>query len=347
MSDDGDGGTGDSSSSRQWVAWAWLLAMVVIGSTTATAARVAVRGVPAGLMPPLRFGLAGLCLLPVVGRETLRKLWRSDRARLLAAAALCVPINQTFFLHGTRFAPTTHVALIYAAVPLVVLALAWLSGQERPSRGRLLGIAATVAGIVVIGLGHLWRREPTAPDAPLGDLLEVGAVLAWGGYIAVNKPLVVRHGALPVLVATFLLGALIDLPIAAASWPSRAVLRGIPAASWWALAYLTVVSTTIVLTCQNLALRHFDASQVAAVNNVSPLLTIGWGVLLLGEALTSTLLIGGALTLLGVAWSGRARAGVPCRPGGASDILAGSRPEGVAPEGVGQRWTTAAGSPST
>ena len=97
------------------------------------------------------------------------------------------------------------------------------------------------------------------------------------------------------------------------------------------------------------ALRHFDASQVAAINNVSPLLTIGWGVLLLGEALTSTLLIGGALTLVGVAWSGGSLSGsgAPCRRADASSILAGPRPEAVAQEGIGQRWTTAAGSPST
>jgi drug/metabolite transporter (DMT)-like permease len=45
--------------------------------------------------------------------------------------AFCVPINQAFFLNGARLAPTTHVGLIYALCPMVVLLLAWASGQER------------------------------------------------------------------------------------------------------------------------------------------------------------------------------------------------------------------------
>ena len=45
----------------------------------------------------------------------------------------------------------------------------------------------------------------------LADLLLVGAVLSWGGYIAVSKPLVERHGALPALAATFLVGCLLSV----------------------------------------------------------------------------------------------------------------------------------------
>ena len=37
-------------------------------------------------------------------------------------SAFCVPINQSFFLSGARLAPASHIALIYAACPLVVLA---------------------------------------------------------------------------------------------------------------------------------------------------------------------------------------------------------------------------------
>ena len=60
----------------------------------------------------------------------------------------------------------------------------------------------------------------------LSDLLLVGAVVSWGGYIAVSKPLIVRHGAMPVLAGTFLAGCLhAPLPFAFLAWPSWPTLQ--------------------------------------------------------------------------------------------------------------------------
>src|SRR5262249_52824120 len=82
---------------------AHLALMVVIGSATAPAAKLAVRELPIGLIPVIRFGLAGLCLLPLVWRGgALGRMLREDGGRLLLTSALCVPVNQSFFLNGAR-----------------------------------------------------------------------------------------------------------------------------------------------------------------------------------------------------------------------------------------------------
>src|SRR3954462_13677135 len=118
-----DGGEPESGPGLR--AYLYVALMVLIGSTTAPAARYAVRELPVGLMPLVRFGIAGLCLLPLVtGGGALRRMVREDGRRLLATAAFCVPINQTLFLNGARLVPTSHVGLIYASCPLVVLVLA-------------------------------------------------------------------------------------------------------------------------------------------------------------------------------------------------------------------------------
>lgn len=299
---------------RETGAVVFLGLMILIGSSTATAAKFAVRGLPVGLLPIVRFGGAGLLLLPFAGGgRTLARLIRQDGWRLAAAAALCVPINQAFFLYGTRLAPTTHVGLIYATCPLIVLALACVLGQERLGAGRLFGIVASVSGAAVIGLGNLWDSGSAAAGALRGDLLLIGAVLSWGAYLTLNKPLVDRHGSLAVLAATFLLGAALDLPIALASTPGwgRALADASPSA-WWGLAHLTLIVSPVGLACQNQALRRLEASQVAAVGNAAPALTVLWGVWLLGESLTSAVILGGALTLAGIVWVSRpARQPVP------------------------------------
>ena len=88
-----------------------------------------------------------------------------------------------------------------------MLALATAIGQERPSSGRLLSVLASMAGVAVIAVGNLGDRSPEGRDALLGDLLEVFAVISWGAYLTVGKPLVARYGSLPTLAGTFLVGA--------------------------------------------------------------------------------------------------------------------------------------------
>jgi drug/metabolite transporter (DMT)-like permease len=293
-------------------AYVYVILMVVFGSTTAAAAKIAVAELPVTLVPAARFGMAGLCLLPwVLGRGTLLRMIRNDGLLVLATAALCVPINQGFFLSAARLGPTSHVGIFYATCPLVVLLLAWAMRIERPDRGRLWGVLASVAGIVVIGLGNYWNSGGAAAAevraVVLADLLLVGAVVSWGGYIAVSKPLVERHGAMPALAATCLVGCLLSLPLAVWAWPGFSSFGQVSSSAWLALAILGLFITPMGWAFQNLSLRRFDASQVATFSNGSPFLTVVWGFWLFGELLTPALMVGGALTLGGIYWASRTR----------------------------------------
>ena len=93
------------------------------------------------------------------------------------------------------------------------------------------------------------------------------------------------------------------------AWPP---LSGVSAGAWLGLAYLAVVVSIGGLAFQNLSMRSLDASQVATFGNVAPLLTVLWGYLLFDERTSLIAAAGGALVLLGIAWSGRpARARSP------------------------------------
>lgn len=303
------GGCGQARPGRNPGAYLVLLVMVLVGSSTALISKFALRELPVELLPLVRYGVAGLTLLPVVLKNgQLARLFRQDGARLVAASVLCVPVNQMFFLHGTKLAPTTHVGLIYATCPLFVLMLAVVLGQERLVRGRILGVVASVAGAGVIALGNLWKPGGEASEGLAGDLYLFGAVASWGAYLTVNKPLMARHGAFTVLAGTFLVGVALHAPTAAAlsaDWPLK--LQTASAWAWLSLFYLALVVSIVGLSCQNVALRLFDASEVATVGNAAPALTVVWGILLLDEPLTPALAVGGLLVLSGIVWTGRAQ----------------------------------------
>ena len=312
MASDGFGIPAESaglSPRRDSRAIVYLGLMILIGSCTAPAARYVVRELPLGLIPLLRFGVAGLCLLPIAWRmDGFQRMIRQDWKRLALTAALCVPINQSFFLSGARLAPTTHVALIYSACPLIVLALATALRQEQFVPGRLLGVLSSMAGLCVIALGNVATSNASVA---WGDLLLIGAVVSWGAYMTVGKPLIVRYGSLPVLAGTFLLGGLFEVPIALATSPFWGKLSGVSSQAWGALAFLTLIVSILALLFQNLAMQRLDASQVATFGNVSPILTIVWGYLLFGDRITPTLIWGGALIFLGLFGAARSAPKLP------------------------------------
>jgi drug/metabolite transporter (DMT)-like permease len=143
-------------------------------------------------------------------------------------------------------------------------------------------------------------------------------VSSWGAYIALSKPLIVRHGALPVLAGTFVAGCLLAAPVAIVVSPGLPPLSQVSTPAWVALAFLGVFVTPFGWAFQNMALRRFDATQVATFSNAAPILTVIWGMWLFGEALTTTLVVGGAMTMFGIYWICRpdrsaALARGPCR----------------------------------
>jgi drug/metabolite transporter (DMT)-like permease len=319
VTDTGRAGNGDVGEGKESVqtgldaqAYLHVVLMVLIGSTTAPAARYIVHSLPLAWIPVMRFTLAALCLGPLVWVQGgLGRLLRQDGWRLALAAALCVPINQGFFLGATKLGLVSHVGLFYATCPLVVLLLAWGFRMERPDFARLTGVLMSVAGIVVIGIGHYLEKGHlsggVAQSVVLSDLLLLGAVTSWGGYIAVSKPLIVRHGAMTVLAGTVLTGWVLSLPFAFVEPLSLSSLSQVPTSAWLALFFLGLLITPFAWAYQNLALRRFDASQVATFSNASPILTVVWGMWLFGEVLTPTLIAGGAMTLGGIYWACRPR----------------------------------------
>jgi drug/metabolite transporter (DMT)-like permease len=114
-----------------------------------------------------------------------------------------------------------------------------------------------------------------------------------------------------------------QVPVAALTVPSWGPqIRNATIGAWVSLAVLAGVMTPINLALQNLALRRLDASAVATFSNVAPALTVVWGVWFFDETLSPALLLGGALTLLGVFWTSR-----PARRKGKVEVTAG--PEGA------------------
>ena len=248
--------------------------MVLIGSSTATAAKFAVRELPGGAPAagPVRRGGA----LPAADRLAGGAFRRMIRRRRLAAAGGGGPLraDQPGVLPERDAAgpDDSHIGLIYAACPLVVLVLAAALGQERlAERAGSAGVLASVAGVVVIGAGErLAGRRRRGRDGPPGrppggrrrDVLggvPDGRTSRWSPGTGRCRPWRRRSWSAPCSTCR---SPLPTLP----AWPP---LASVSPSAWRGLALPDAGrERRCGLTFQNLALRRLDASQVATVGNL-------------------------------------------------------------------------------
>jgi len=80
-----------------------------------------------------------------------------------------------------------------------------------------------------------------------------------------------------------------------------AALAGAPLSVWGTVLYLGLVMTALGYTCWYHVLGRYEVNQVMPFLLLTPVTSVAGGALLLGEALTPTILIGGSIVIAGVA----------------------------------------------
>src|SRR5262249_4084166 len=99
--------------------------------------------------------------------------------------------------------------------------------------------------------------------------------------------------------ATSICASVLVAPLAMATWPHHPI----PLVSWASAALLGVVCTGLAYVLYYRLIHRIGAPRAATVTYIIPLFGVLWAWMLLGEALTVTMALAGALILGGVALS--------------------------------------------
>ena len=280
-----------------------LLVMLVWGSTFVVT-KSTLDEVPPFLLALLRFGIASAILVPLAiaaGHRLPRPVpWPS-----LALLGLTgVTLYFVGFNLSLDYTTASDGALIQGSNPAMTGVLAAIVLRERLTLPRILGLAGSLLGVALVVLAG--AGNDNAPNRLLGDLVMLGAVVAWTTYTVVGKRL---RGVSPLAVtaASTLLGTLFLVPPALydliARPPATVSWRG-----WLAVGYLGVVASALCYLLWNRALAALDATQTATFLNLIPVVGVAGAALFLDETLSALQLAGGGLVLLGVAFSVRGEA---------------------------------------
>jgi len=253
------------------------------------------RRTPPLVVLELREAIATAIVVPLAWRRGLRSLNRSDLVLALVGGVVGFTLSIGLQLEGTHIAGAALGSLITAASPVLIALLGrvWL-GESLPWRK----LAAIL--VAVVGVGLIAGRPPGGAGVELGVVDLVGAACAWAVYTVLSARLARRYDALVVLAIMGLVGSITSLPFAVVS--ALHVTHPLPSGTvaWLEVAYVAIAGMALAFFLWNWGFARVDAAVGGSMLLFQPVVGVVLGVLLLGEPSSLTLVVGGALVVVGV-----------------------------------------------
>ncbi|UUW89962.1 DMT family transporter [Pimelobacter simplex] len=271
--------------------WSLFLAMCLIWGLPYLFIRIAVEDVSPAALVFLRTALAALVLLPIalVRREVGPVLarWRP----LVVFAVIEIMIPWVLLGHAEQRISSSLAGLLVAAVPLFgALAFLVTSHAERftlsQTGGLVLGFAG-VASLVGLDVSHI-------------DVLAVVEMLGVAICYAAGPLVLARSfsdvSGLGVMACALTLTAVVYAPFGLLDPPTD-----VPAKGWVSIVVLALVCTALAFVIFLELIKVAGPTRATIITYVNPAVAIALGVVLLDEKLTTGMLVGFPLILIGCA----------------------------------------------
>ncbi|KAF1042859.1 MAG: 4-amino-4-deoxy-L-arabinose-phosphoundecaprenol flippase subunit ArnE [Herbaspirillum frisingense] len=266
-----------------------LLAALLFGAATPLAKPLLVHDSPWMIAALLYLGSgAGLFIYRRVTNAPEVTLPRTEAVWFAGAVLSGGVVAPVLLMLGLKAAPASSASLLLNAEGVLTALLAWFVFKENVDRRIALGMAAIVAGALMLAWPE-GRRH-----APLWSTLAIlGACLAWGVDNNLTRRISLNDGAWIASVKGLAAGST-NLVLA---WCAGAALPGLPVIAGAAL--LGFLAYGVSLTLFVLGLRHLGTARTGAYFATAPFL----GALIAlagGEHVTGQLLVAGFLMGTGI-----------------------------------------------
>ncbi len=222
---------------------------------------------------------------------------QGDWKYLLGMAAFEPCLYFLFEAQALRYTSAGQAGMVTAMLPLMVAVAAYFFLSERNSLRQWIGFIVAVCG--VIWMTVTGENSLQAPNALLGNFLELCAMIMAVGYTLLVKHLTRRYSAFMLTALQSFVGVIFFFPLALASdWPAQISMTVLGT-----IVYLGLVVTLGAYGLYNFSLSHVKASTAAGYTNLLPALSLIFSMLLLGERLTSMQWIAIGVIAIGVLMS--------------------------------------------
>ena len=221
-----------------------------------------------------------------------RPIDRSDWPTVAFLGVIWMAIPLLLIPTAQQWIASSIAAMINGSVPLFAALLAAIMLRKAPGRIQLVGLAVGFTGVFLISL----RGDSNGTQFG-GVVLMLIASLLEGLAMNIAVPLQQRYGALPVLLRSVGVAAIVTIPIAIAMAPTEPVQLSSVAA----VTSLGLLGTGIAYIAMATLVGRMGATRGAVAIYLMPVVALVFGVVLRNETVTTAGGLGIALILLG-AW---------------------------------------------
>jgi len=249
---------------------------------------VAYMHAPPLIYAALRFALVALAVVPWL-RPAPRPLWR------LLIIAVCMGAGSFAFMFIAlrTISPSSAAIVAQLMVPTTTL-LSFLMLGERLSRRRLLGMGMTLAGALLV----MW--DPHGLSIATGLLFALASVIAGSLGAVMMKQM---EGVKPLTFQAWvgLASFTVLAPLSALTEPgavAKVIEIGWP--FWAAVTFSALVVSVFGHTAYYWLIQRYEANLISPLTLMTPLATIGLGVVITNDPFDARMAVGAAVALAGV-----------------------------------------------
>jgi drug/metabolite transporter (DMT)-like permease len=292
--------------------WGLLAAVATIWGSSFVLIDVGLEAFTPGVVALFRvlFGALALAVIP----RARQPVDRSDLPRIALLGVTWMGVPLILFPVAQQWIDSSVAGMLNAAVPLTTAVWAAALLRRWPGRPQLVGLLLGFAGIVLISLPEL-PTDAIAAEGSGAAVAGVGlvllAVVLYGLSANLAVPLQQRYGALPVLLRSQLAAMVIIVPFGLATasgstWSWTAAAAMVP---------LGALGTGLAFALMTTLVGRVGGPRGSIAIYFTPIVAIGLGVGLAGEALHPLAAVGCGL-VVGGAWFTSRRQALPPSPAG-------------------------------
>jgi drug/metabolite transporter (DMT)-like permease len=222
---------------------------------------------------------------------------RKDMGRVMWLGFLGNTLYPFIFVLGLDRTKAGNAALLMALTPVFAFLIGVGMKKEQFSMGVLIGIILSLSGAAAIVL--FGRAEVSFSDSWQGDLLMIAAAAFWAWQSVESTRLLPKYGPIRLTVFAMTAGSAILVPLSI-PWILSQDWRSVPLVGWLGVAYSALLSITYSYFIWAYAIDTIGVAHTSVFNNVTPIVALVAGWLLLSEKPLPTQLAGVALVLVGV-----------------------------------------------
>lgn len=216
---------------------------------------------------------------------------------LLLFSGVAMSLDWILLFQAYRYTTISVATLSYYFAPVLVTVVCPILFREKLTKKQMLCfIMSTVGVVLIIGVENLGGGD----DDLIGILFGLGAAVFYAAVIVINK-MIKNISDLHRMLLQFIAVIIILIPYVA--WSGGSTLSGMDGKGWICLLIVGLFHTGITYLMYFSSLKNLRGQEVAVLSYVDPLVAVIISVVILGETITISQIIGGLLVLGFALWN--------------------------------------------